>query len=715
MEFITFKGKKYYVESGELKLNNQEINEISQLEGLSGLDDLQVLNLFGNQIKEIKGLESLKNLKILILDYNNLTEISGLQDITNLEILSLQGNQISKIQGLDHLKELKELDLSDNSILDIQNLGSLKNLEKLELWCNKIRQMKGFENLQGLKELWLSGNLISKIEGIENLTQLEILELSDNKIEESSNLTILKNLIILNLSQNQIKKINGLENLIQLKTLSFSSNKISKIENLDHLENLESLLLSENQISKIEKLKNLKKLLSLSLSDNWISEIENIDKLTTIEHLDLSGNRILKIKGINTLKRLSELDLTHNNIEVIEGLENLRKLKIIYLEGNSFKPPDDIWAQKFIIGSQIVHYCRRKRRGEIEHNGLYSDDETHSEKIEIFKQELKYLEKSDFVNIGTHKEKENIRWKQNMIFYETKPYSKKLSEINDNIKKINIFLIQLHSLKGIKPLLEEDDPDYNNKHFDFFIRHFWDSNEIQNNVLVYKDFSNRISIKIDELLDLCVKDHVYKEIPHLLIFPENSIPCEKLEELITYSIENNLIIIGGLEHIKTRDNNYNNIAFIIDNGKIGYQIKQTPVAKKNIETKEIDFESIICQSIPRINIFETSIGYIAIFICKDFLRFCDIISDWAWKNDIDFIVIPSLTSKVLPFHYKLLNIFNYTDYDELKVFFNNIGEYGGSEFFSINNVKMIEERFRTNIRDNVGEIIVRRKYKFKLS
>lgn len=536
-------------------------------------------------------------------------------------------------------------------------------------------------NNQGIKDL-------NDIEGLRELTELEVLDLYNNEITE----------------------IKGLEKLIHLKTLLLSSNKISKIENLDNLKNLESLLLSANNISKIENLDNLEKLRSLSLRDNMISKIKNLNNLIAIEQLDLSGNRITKIKGLDTLERLSELDLANNKIEVIEGLENLKKLEITYLEGNKLRPPDDIWAQVFTRGSQIVHYCRRKKRGEIEHRGLYSDDKTHSEKVEMFKQELKLFNKSEFVNIGTHKEKENISWKQNMIFYERKPYSKRLAERDFNIKKINILLIQMHSLKGIKPLLEKGDPDYNNKYFVFFIKHFWDCNEIQNNILVYKDFSNRVSIKIDEFLDLCVKDHIYKEIPHLLIFPENSIPCEKIKELITFSIENNLIIIGGLEHIKTRDNNYNNIAFIIDNGKIGYQVKQTPVAKKNLETKEIDYEKIICQSIPKINIFETSIGNIAIFICKDFLRLCDIISDWAWKNDIDFIVIPSLTSKVLPFHYKLLNIFNYTDYNDLKVIFNNIGEYGGSEFFTLKNVKIIEEKFRTNIRDNMGEIIVSREY-----
>ncbi len=528
-----------------------------------------------------------------------------------------------------------------------------------------------------------------------------------NEIEGLGDVTDLE---VLDLYKNEITEIKGLNKLTKLKTLILSSNKISNLENFDNLINLESLVLNDNEITKIENLNKLEKLRSLSLANNKISKIKNIDTVTTIEQLNLSGNNITKIKGLNRLDRLSELDLSNNKIDIIEGLEDLKNLKVIYLDGNKLKPPDDIHSQVFTSGVQIVHYCRRKKRGEIEHTGLYSDEKTHSEKIIIYKRELKALDTIEFINIGTHNEKENTSWKQNRIFYERKPYIKHLSDVDFTIEKININLVQLHSLKGINFLLEKDNPNYNNAYFDFFINHFWDYNEIEKNVLVYKNYIDRVSNKIDEFLELCVKNHKNKESPHMLVFPENSIPQKKINSLISFSVENQMIIIGGIEHLSMEDEDYNNIAFIIDKGAIGYQLKQTPIAKKNLVTGEYNFERILCQTIPRINIFETSIGNIAIFVCKDFLRLSDIISDWAWKNDIDFIVVPSLTSKVLPFHYKLLNIFNYTDYQDLKVIFNNIGEYGGSEFFTLKTVKTIEEEFRKNIRDNVGEVIVSRKY-----
>ena len=163
-----------------------------------------------------------------------------------------------------------------------------------------------------------------------------------------------------------------------------------------------------------------------------------------------------------------------------------------------------------------------------------------------------------------------------------------------------------------------------------------------------------------------------------------------------------------MEH-KKEDIKYINRAIIIDSGKFGEQIKQTPVEIKKRDGNHLR-ENIICEIYPKIKIFSTSIGRIAIFICKDFLRLCNNIPEWASKNEVDFIIIPSLTSKILPFHTKLLNLLNYSKYTRLKFIFASIGEYGGSEFFSIDQTKRIEESFRKNIRDNVGESIVSREY-----
>ncbi len=707
------------VENNIIGLGLYNCGLVSLPKSIENLDFLQELNLSTNNLRTLpESIEKLNSLKILNLSNNQLFKLpNSIGSCSYLQELNLSTNNLNTLpESIINLKSLQILNLSlANSetfspSLDLAVINTLFSLKELKLDMNNLSEISGFQDLTNLEFLSLQGNSITEIKGLGTLVNLKELNLAENRINKIDNLESLNQLEILDLSVNEIKEIKGLENLVKLKTISLNSNQITEIKNLECLTNLESLLLNENQISVIDNLDVLENLISLSLNRNNISVIENLEKLTSLKQLDLSGNRIKEIKGIDTLEKLSEFDISYNRIENVKGLENLKKLDIIYLEENKLKPPDDIWVQVFTRGSQIVHYCRRKKRGEIERSGLYSDDKTHSEKIKIFKQELKTLDTYEFVNIGTHNEKENISWKQNMIFYEKKPLYKKLSKRDYGINQIKINLIQMHSLKGLIPKFE-DDNNYNNRHFDYFIRRFWDTNEIESRVLRYRHFSKRVSHKIDELLDLSIKEYTNVN-PLLLILPENSIPHQKINELIILSIIHNLIIIGGLEHIKLDTNQYINITLIIDKGKIGYQVKQTPIAKKNLKTKEFEYENINCQSFPKIKIFETTIGTLAIFICKDFLRLCDIISDWAWKNDVDFIVIPSLTSKVLPFHYKLLNIFNYTDYIDLKVLFTNVGDYGGSEFFNLKRIKIIEERFRTNVRDNLGEVIITRDYKF---
>jgi len=68
----------------------------------------------------------------------------------------------------------------------------------------------------------------------------------------------------------------------------------------------------------------------------------------------------------------------------------------------------------------------------------------------------------------------------------------------------------------------------------------------------------------------------YSHKPDIIVFPENSIPQSKIKSLEKFSKTNDLIIIGGLEHIKEQ-NEFINKVIIIDKGRINEQIKQTPV------------------------------------------------------------------------------------------------------------------------------------------
>ena len=463
-----------------------------------------------------------------------------------------------------------------------------------------------------------------------------------NNIKDVKGLETLKRIKFLDLSHNNITEICGLENLVRLETLFLSHNKITNIDGLDSLTQMKDLILSYNQIEEIKNLDSLKRLKILNLASNSITEIENLSELNNLIILDLSKNKITEIK----------------NLEILRDMTNL---EILELSQNPFLGYDEYIVRSGGGPRRILEYSLRKKRGDVGYLEFYKKDLGYNENIEIFKSELNKLNDSDFIDIGTYKEYGKYRMLQNLVFFEDEPEIIELSSENNDIKEIMIHLIQLHSLKGVNPPLKDGKFD-KLEYFNFFLRHFWDVDvAITPKILKYNSYESRAGHKLDEILYLSKDDYNGK--PNLIIFPENTIPYNKVEDLKEFSKLNDLIIIGGLEH-KTVDNSSKNInqAIIIDKGKEGYQIKQTPVRIYHSNKIEYTEENINCEYFPKIKIFTTTIGRIAIFICKDFLRLCEIIPYWAYKHEIDFVIIPSLTGKVLSFHSRVLNLLNYSDY-----------------------------------------------------
>jgi rubrerythrin len=109
-------------------------------------------------ISDIQGLIGMQNLTVLKLDNNHIREIIDLETLQDLRILSLASNEIKEIERLDSLYNLEKLDLSFNQIHEIRGLDSLKNLRELNLWNNHITKIKGLANLDNLRTITLSGN-----------------------------------------------------------------------------------------------------------------------------------------------------------------------------------------------------------------------------------------------------------------------------------------------------------------------------------------------------------------------------------------------------------------------------------------------------------------------------------------------------------------------------------------------------------------------------
>ncbi len=222
-----------------LRIEDSAISDISEIQGLDKLVNLEELQINFTHITEIKGLDDLIKLKTLNLECNKITEIKGLENLRNLEELYLGGNPITEIKDLENLVKLKVLyfnPIGENEhkglITEIKGLDSLVNLEELNLMFNEITEIKGLENLLNLKKLNLGFNKIKEIKGLSHFTNIEAVDLSSNEITE----------------------INGIEQLPFLKNISLDYNKITDKKGL-HIYDRPYFIYSHFKFPKINFIK----------------------------------------------------------------------------------------------------------------------------------------------------------------------------------------------------------------------------------------------------------------------------------------------------------------------------------------------------------------------------------------------------------------------------------------------------------------------------
>ncbi|CAM5108966.1 unnamed protein product [Natator depressus] len=112
--------------SSELHTINLHCNQISKIEGLGHIWNLQHLDLSSNQINQIEGLSTLTNLRTLNLSCNLITKVEGLEKLHNLTKLNLSYNHIHDLTGFLDLRgtshKISHIDLHSNCISSINHL-----------------------------------------------------------------------------------------------------------------------------------------------------------------------------------------------------------------------------------------------------------------------------------------------------------------------------------------------------------------------------------------------------------------------------------------------------------------------------------------------------------------------------------------------------------------------------------------------------------------
>lgn len=280
---------------------------------LSDVLNITYIDGSDRQISNLDGMQYLTNLEELYLYNNNINNISVLSRMTKLGALGLDSNNISDFSPLSNMKGLTFLSLTNNKIADISVLAGLTNLETLYLDNNQIANISPITNLTNLVYLNLNENLLTDITPVSNLTNLTNLDASDNKIED----------------------IKPVSYLLNLSRLGLGSNTINDIKPISSLKNLNQLFLINNYIQNIEPIKGLTNLTDLYLSYNLITDIRPLSELTNITTLYLSGNPIMDYSPIQTYyANLAHKDFDINKVNNIVHLDDI-KVNGVSIEGFS--------------------------------------------------------------------------------------------------------------------------------------------------------------------------------------------------------------------------------------------------------------------------------------------------------------------------------------------------------------------------------------------
>lgn len=325
----------------KLSLDGIIVNDVTSINGIKWLTNLEELDLSNNGIDNIDFASSASNLKKIILKNNNISDITTLKNHMGLEYIDLSDNNLTEIGYLQNYGNVKYLDLSNNNITDITSVGNLTLLESVFLNNNKLTVFKdALASLDNLKELGLGncGLTFTQINSISfvNKSNITYLDLSGTSVNLNSvtQFTNLKSLILENANLNNGADISELNKLKSLTYLDISNNDL----------NTSDLCVQNNGVLSFKlDASELRNLSTLCLGGNSFSDLPDISKFVYLDTLDLTNS--YNLTSLNSLGKLNikelildecnSINITSDNgtsyLNAISktNLPNLQKLSIV--------------------------------------------------------------------------------------------------------------------------------------------------------------------------------------------------------------------------------------------------------------------------------------------------------------------------------------------------------------------------------------------------
>uniref|UniRef100_A0A8C3T2G8 Leucine rich repeat containing 9 n=1 Tax=Chelydra serpentina TaxID=8475 RepID=A0A8C3T2G8_CHESE len=350
-----------------LSVNNNHLTAVER-RVFENLSHLHYLSLESNRITSLVGLQKAYALIELYISNNYVStyqEVYHLKGLNNLVMLDMYGNLIVWKQDnyrlfvIFHLPSLKAL---DGIAIETADIESAKDLFGGRLTSDMIAERLGHSDFTKMQELNWTTSTIRTVDLVpaDQFRNVCNVNLQNNNLTSFSGLIFLPNVKILCLNYNHIESVlprqkpqNHLTNRQQLYQKVTSSgygqqgppkgNRYSGFgENLPPImQSLEVLHLGYNGISNLAQLQlsRLKNLKLLFLQGNEISQIDGLEGLQLLQDLVLDHNRVKTITEGSFARQSSllALHLEENRLRELNNLQPLVKLQKLFLGFNKIQ------------------------------------------------------------------------------------------------------------------------------------------------------------------------------------------------------------------------------------------------------------------------------------------------------------------------------------------------------------------------------------------
>lgn len=149
-------------------------NTILDLSGIEYATNLTELYIPGHAIERIDVLTGLTQLELLNISFSNVDDIEAIRTLTQLKHLAI-GPAVSDLSPIYELVLLESLELNGPTILEIDGLAELQSLKLLALIDTQVSEIQVVEQLLNLEMLALNNTDVidlSVLQGVETLTHL---------------------------------------------------------------------------------------------------------------------------------------------------------------------------------------------------------------------------------------------------------------------------------------------------------------------------------------------------------------------------------------------------------------------------------------------------------------------------------------------------------------------------------------------------------------